>query len=127
MRRQFGERNITGFAKLVGVGVGTIQRIEDKGASVGVDIVERIAGKFQLDTWQLLVPGLDLARPPRLISGNEFAVAARKLRAAIDDLVDAEPLEDPLPVERSPDAPPPTPRREQLLPIVARKKKGSRA
>lgn len=66
MIKKFGRTNIKGFAAFCEVGVGTIQRIEAQKTSVGLAILDKIAEKFDLAAWQLLVPGFDPTNPPAL-------------------------------------------------------------
>jgi transcriptional regulator with XRE-family HTH domain len=66
MTSKFGGRSIKPFAAFCGVGVGTIQRIEKQETSVGLETLDKIAQKFDLAAWQLLVPGFDPDNPPAL-------------------------------------------------------------
>lgn len=67
MIRKYGRTNIKGFAAFCEVGVGTIQRIEAQETSIGLAILDKIAQKFELAPWQLLVPGFDPENPPALL------------------------------------------------------------
>ena len=68
------------------VGRGTVQRIKKGETSVGTDILVQIAGKFGLEAWQLLVPGLKL---PDEAPVPEHALSAAAMRLAVhfDDML----------------------------------------
>ncbi len=80
MHREFGEENVTGFARWAKIGVGSVQRIREQKTSVGLEIIEKIARKAKLDPWQMLVPDLDVTNAPVL------AKDADKARILIDNL-----------------------------------------
>lgn len=76
MKHHYGKENLTRFSADVGIGPATATRIKDRRTSVGLDVLEKIAAKFSLEPWQLLVPGLDVAKPP-----DHETDAMRELRA----------------------------------------------
>lgn len=84
MIKKFKRKNIKGFATLCGVGIGTIQRIEEQETSVGLAVIDKIAQKFDLAAWQLLVPGFDPDNPPALqaVSPKERALYNKIMSAA---------------------------------------------
>jgi transcriptional regulator with XRE-family HTH domain len=84
MVKKYGKTNIKGFAKYCEVGVGTIQRIEGQETSVGIGILDKIALKFDLAAWQLLVPGFDADNPPalQLVSRKERELYEKIMTAA---------------------------------------------
>ncbi len=92
MVKKFGRSNIKGFAAFCEVGVGTIQRIEEQKTSVGLAILDKIAAKFDLAAWQLLVPGFDPTNPPALqpvtqrqrILYDKIITAAKEMAAEPD-------------------------------------------
>lgn len=67
MHHHWGKENLTRLAAEAEVGLGTCTRIKQQQTSVGVEVVDRIAQVFHLDSWQLLVPGLNPKSPPVLI------------------------------------------------------------
>lgn len=67
MEHHWGGENLSRLAREAHVGPGTCTRIKQQQTSVGVEIVDAIAGLFGLDSWQLLVPGLDPKSPPVLL------------------------------------------------------------
>ena len=83
MVKRFGKPNIKGFAAHCGVGVGTVQRIQAQQTSVGLEVLDKIAGKFDLAAWQLLVPGFDPENAPTLQPVNQ------KERALYDKIMQA--------------------------------------
>lgn len=66
MRHHYGERNINRLRLAVRTSPANIQRILDGRTSVGLDLIEKIAAKFDVLPWQLLVPGFDPAHKPVL-------------------------------------------------------------
>lgn len=65
------------FAKYVGVGNGTIDRLRKQDAKARISTLERISARFGLEVWHMLVPGLDPLNPPRLLSRAEVERNAR--------------------------------------------------
>lgn len=66
MRKHYGGENLTRLAKECKFGPGTSTRLKEQKTSVGVDVIDKIASKFGLQTWQLLVPGFDPEHIPTL-------------------------------------------------------------
>ena len=62
MLRRYGKENQTRFAADTKIRAGGIIRIKSKKANVGIDTLEMIAKEFDLEVWQLLVPGFTLPR-----------------------------------------------------------------
>lgn len=52
------------FAKAVGIGNGTAQRIHEMSADASLSTIDAIARHYGLFAWQLLVPQLNPANPP---------------------------------------------------------------
>lgn len=71
MHRRWGQENLTRLAREAGIGPGTCSRIKEMRTIVGLEVVDKIAKLFGLDTWQLLVPGLDPQNPPVLAPMSE--------------------------------------------------------
>lgn len=46
--------------------LGGAQRVLSGTTNVGIDLVQKVAQRYRLAPWQLLVPGLDPAHPPEL-------------------------------------------------------------
>lgn len=92
MVSKYGKTNIKGFAAFCEVGVGTIQRIEKQETSVGLTVLDKIAQKFDLAAWQLLVPGFDPKNPPALqpVTKEERALY-NKIMTAAREIVASEP------------------------------------
>lgn len=53
-------------AKASHVGNGTIQRIKTAEVACAIDTLHAIARAFELEAWQLMVPGIDPRNPPVL-------------------------------------------------------------
>ena len=66
MVMRYGKENLTKLANSAKFGPGTATRIKDQETSVGTDILDKIADTFGLETWQLLVPHLDVENLPAL-------------------------------------------------------------
>ena len=64
MRKHYGGENLSRLSRECDVGLGTSARIKRRQTSVGIDILARIAERFDLQPWQLLVPGFDPDNPP---------------------------------------------------------------
>lgn len=92
MITHWGEENINRLARECHVGPATVQRIKDQRTSVGLEVLEKIADKFNLAVWQLLVPGLDPSNPPALqpVSAVERKLY-EKIMTATREIMAAEP------------------------------------
>jgi hypothetical protein len=66
MCKHWGGENLTRLAREAECGPGTASRIKAQETSVGIDVLTKLAGPFDLQPWQLLVPGLDPEHPPTL-------------------------------------------------------------
>jgi DNA-binding Xre family transcriptional regulator len=83
MRERWGRTNLTRLAKEAGIGDFTVHRLKETDATtVGLDIVDKIAGVFKREPWQLLAP-----QGP----GQEnLSADARRLAAKFDSLPDEQ-------------------------------------
>lgn len=79
------------FAKYVGVGNGTIDRLRKQDAKARISTLERIAARFGLEVWHLLVPRLDPANKPRLLTPLEQS-RHTMLEKMIGELAAPEPV-----------------------------------
>lgn len=86
MVARYGKENLTRLATECRIGPGTATRIKEQRTSVGLDVLEQIAGTFHVEPWQLLVPGMDPSNPPVLRQANaaERELYERLLQAAKD-------------------------------------------
>lgn len=67
LRSKSGPRNPTALGKKAGVGQATIDRIlSPEGVDARIETLEKIAGVYGLEAWQLLVAGMDPTNPPVL-------------------------------------------------------------
>lgn len=64
MNVKYGRDNLWQFCKFVGIGHGTGSRIKEQQTAVGIDTLQAIADKFDLQVWHLLLPNLDPKNPP---------------------------------------------------------------
>jgi hypothetical protein len=86
MRHHWEGENLSRLARDAEIGPGSATRLKQQQTSVGIELVQRVAGLFGLETWHLLVPGLDPKNPPMLLptSEAERAFYERMLQAARD-------------------------------------------
>jgi len=82
MQKAYGREHLTKLAAEAEIGPGTASRIKACQTSVGVDVVERIAHLFGVETWRLLAPGLG--------HGSEYV-------GKLSDLTVARPPDAPYP------------------------------
>lgn len=66
MRKHYGEENLTRLARECKIGPGSAARIKEQKTSVGLEIVDKIAKHFHLESWELLVPAFDPGNRPTL-------------------------------------------------------------
>lgn len=66
MQKHYGEENLTRLARECKIGPGTASRMKEGATSVGLDIVDKIAKHFHIESWELLVPNFDPANRPTL-------------------------------------------------------------
>jgi len=83
MKKHYGGENLTRLAKECKFGPGTASRIKEAKTSVGLDIIDKIAKKFGVDAWELLVPGFDPDARPAL---QPLSEAERQLYVRFKDL-----------------------------------------
>lgn len=58
MLQHVGKENLSWLARELRTSATQIARLKDQETSVGVDMLDRIAARFRLETWQLLAPEL---------------------------------------------------------------------
>jgi hypothetical protein len=66
MKKHYGKENLTKLAKDCDFGPGTSSRLKEQKTSVGLDVLDKIADTFNVQAWQLMVPGFDPDNPPTL-------------------------------------------------------------
>lgn len=76
------------LAAKAGVGQGTIGRLARGEVAPAVDTLEAIAEVFSLRAWQLLIPDLDPATPPELLTSavRVELVELRAMRSQLEEL-----------------------------------------
>ena len=84
MRQHWQAENLNRLAREAKVGPATAQRIKGQQTAVGIDVIQKVAACFQLEAWQLLVPGLDPTSPPTLLpmTHAERSFYTRMIQAA---------------------------------------------
>jgi len=91
MVEHYGKEHLTRLAEECDIGPATATRIKQQKTSVGMDVIERIAARFDVEAWQLLVPGFDAKNPPVLQPVNEFERRLRDSIRNVAQLIAAEP------------------------------------
>jgi hypothetical protein len=64
MLHHWQEINLNRLAREAKIGAASAMRIKESRTSVGLDIVDSVAGVFGLRAWQLLLPDLDPQNVP---------------------------------------------------------------
>lgn len=84
MQHHWGGENLTRLSKTAKIGQGTPPRIKSLQPNTGIDSISKIAAVFDLQAWQLLMPGLDPSNPPvASLTAQEQALYGR-LKQAFD-------------------------------------------
>lgn len=106
MVQRYGAENQNRLARDARVGVATVSRIKNADTSVGLDVLERIAGALGVEAWQLIYPqdlqadglparlspmALDLARSldgiaDQVVRRKVYAVALQVVSFGVDQL-----------------------------------------
>lgn len=68
MRVRWGGENLNELARRANIGPATAKRMKDCQTSVGLEVVDKVAGAFDVATWQLLVPGMTPENMPTLLA-----------------------------------------------------------
>ena len=89
MRHHWGKENLTRLAKESGIGPGTASRIKEQATSVGLDVLQAVAGCFGLQAWHLLTPHLDPTNPPVIYLCREEAQLYSRMKADFRELLKA--------------------------------------
>jgi hypothetical protein len=66
MKHHWGEENLNRLSREAKIGVGSAARLKAMETSTGLDIVEAIAERFGVESWQLLLPDFDPVRPVQM-------------------------------------------------------------
>lgn len=84
MEHHWKGENLSRLAREADIGPGSCTRLKQQTTSVGLELVDKIAALFHVQTWQLLVPGFDPKNPPTLLpmSQAEREFYERLLHAA---------------------------------------------
>lgn len=61
MKAVYGDENLSRLRTEAKIGPGTVSRIKAQGTSVGVDVLDKIAGPLKVQPWQLLHPDCGVA------------------------------------------------------------------
>lgn len=90
MTKHYGKENLTKLARDCKIGPGTASRIKDQETSVGIDTLHKIATKFDLQPWHLLLPGLDVSNPPVISLSEAEERLYKRLKKAHELMVKEE-------------------------------------
>ena len=84
MNHHWGKENLTRLAREAKIGPASCVRLKSQETSLGLELIDKVAEVFGVETWQLFVPGFDPASPPVLlpVSPGERELYARLLLAA---------------------------------------------
>lgn len=85
MQRHYGEENLLRLSKEAHIGLGSTSRLKAQETSVGVDLIDKVAARFKLQPWQLLVPEFDADNPPELAKISPIALDVARMLDAIPD------------------------------------------
>lgn len=83
MTSHYGKENLTRLAKECGFGPATSTRLKEAKTSVGLDVIDKIAKHFHVQSWELLVPGFDPGNRPTL---QPLTEQERKLHARLREI-----------------------------------------
>lgn len=78
---RLGRVNMTQFGRQSGIKMGGAQRVLGGEASVGIELLQRVAAWFKVPAWTLLVPGADFASLPRDEEVRKLVVLLNRLDA----------------------------------------------
>ena len=88
MKKHYGRENLTKLAKDCEIGPATASRMKAQQTSVGLDVIDRIAKRFHVEPWSLLVPGFNPDHAPTLqpLSAREAELYER-FKAVAKELI----------------------------------------
>lgn len=66
MVKNYGRENLNRLAREAKIGPGTASRLKAQETSVGLDTIDKLAAYFNVEAWQLLVPGFEPDNMPVL-------------------------------------------------------------
>lgn len=84
MHKNYGRENLNRLAREAKIGPGTASRLKAQETSVGLDTIDKLAAHFNVEAWQLLVPGFEPDNMPVLqpVSPTERKLYERIMAAA---------------------------------------------
>lgn len=84
MRHHWEAESLNRLSREAGIGLASCARLKAQETSIGLELVDKIAAVFGVETWQLFVPGFDPASPPTLlpVTQAERELYTRLLQAA---------------------------------------------
>lgn len=91
MVEKYGEENLYRTmkdSKLTGypISLGSLQRIKEQKTAIGLDVIDKLARFFNMESWQLLIEGLDPTNPPVFLNANQKAFFDR-VKSSYKDLI----------------------------------------
>lgn len=93
MLHEWKEVNVNRLARECKIGPATVMRIKEQKTSVGLEVLDKIAERFHLAVWQLLVPGMEPCNPPTL---QPMSAAERRLHERVMALTKEVMANEPL-------------------------------
>lgn len=85
MKLKYGKEHLSLLSREAKVGLATISRIKNQDTSVGIEVLDRVAGVFGVYPWQLLQEDLDVQN---LHNRTEPSPLAADLATQLDALAD---------------------------------------
>ena len=92
MQHRWEGENLSRLAREAKIGPGSVTRMKEQTTSVGLELVDKVARVFTVETWQLLVPGMSPKTLPTLMPQSETERAFyERVAAALRDLNNTKP------------------------------------
>lgn len=85
MRKRFGGENLNRLAREAKFGLATASRMKAQETSVGLETLDKLADAFDVEPWQLLVPGFNPDAPPYHSVASPMAQDIAHMLDAITD------------------------------------------
>jgi len=83
MHQHYGKENLNRLARETNIALGTASRMKAQDTSVGLDVIDRIAEKFKVEPWQLLLPDFNPHRPAQVSNLSPMALDLAQMLDAI--------------------------------------------
>lgn len=91
MQYHWGKENLSRLSREAKIGPASCSRLKEQETSVGLEIVEAVAGVFGLHAWQILIPDLEPTNPPVFVMSDAERQFYNRIRNALNEVVVHEP------------------------------------